>query len=264
MVDDKLFTRQDILNDLDGAGIDSPYKFFIDLEHGYLFTAGSRISLFADNNRWAIVFEKNGYNNRSFEGLIELNYFGNCLINLTKGGLDDKYICNTSHVTIITDENFHSVQRKTGGKDGIDEDFEVISPEAKFIKVRETLVPIEHDITKYKQKSILGKYHEKVDNEIDFVALIRYLDETDPNLLRANEEELRNCIPHDLPLLMQIDKWHHERLDFYLGSDAEIKPSTYETYQLIADVLVNSDPEKWKPTLEPNNDWRNYPDAGNL
>jgi hypothetical protein len=31
---------------------------------------------------------------------------------------------------------------------------------------------------------------------------------------------------------------------------------------MIADILVSKDTTKWKPTLKPNNDWRNWPNAG--
>jgi len=36
------------------------------------------------------------------------------------------------------------------------------------------------------------------------------------------------------------------------------KPSSYETYPMIAEVLVTKDISKWRPTLEPNYDWQNW------
>jgi len=57
---------------------------------------------------------------------------------------------------------------------------------------------------------------------------------------------------------MQIDQWHHAA---YYQGDGE-KPSEQETYQLIAEVLVSKDITKWKPVLSPNNDWRNWRNAG--
>ena len=47
-----------------GRNEDIKYNFFLDLEHGYCETAGNRIHLYADSTRWAIVFEKSGYQNR--------------------------------------------------------------------------------------------------------------------------------------------------------------------------------------------------------
>ena len=59
---------------------------------------------------------------------------------------------------------------------------------------------------------------------------------------------------------MSLDKWHHKT---FTESDG-IEPSTYETYQLIAEVLVSGDQSLWKPTLEANNHWRNWPNAGSI
>lgn len=51
------------------------------------------------------------------------------------------------------------------------------------------------------------------------------------------------------------------------GPDKELMgdaPSSYETFLLIADVLVNRDPSRFRPTLPPNNHWRNWAAAGGL
>lgn len=60
------FTQKDILDYLEATDQEI-YHFFIDLEHPYFFTAGSRLTLYADDKRWAIVFEKSGYANRGLE-----------------------------------------------------------------------------------------------------------------------------------------------------------------------------------------------------
>lgn len=75
------YSQQDILNYLDRYDQET-HHFFIDLEHPYFFTAGSRLTLYADKTRWAIVFEKSGYSTGSSSAEIEFAYFGNCLINL--------------------------------------------------------------------------------------------------------------------------------------------------------------------------------------
>ena len=99
---------KDILDQLD-ANADNPYYFLPDLEHGYFYTAGNRITLFGDASRWAIAFEKTGYHNRSLEVQIELNYFGNCLMNLDKGGQGDIYDCNAKYFTLIDEETIKEI-----------------------------------------------------------------------------------------------------------------------------------------------------------
>ena len=241
------YSRADILKALDDEDV---YNFFLDLEAGYFYTAGSRINLYADKSRWAIVFEKSGFGNRSGRAEIVLNYFGNCLLNLDRAGYEDKYICNSKWLTLITGEAFKKIE----------EGFELVSKKANVVDVRDTKLSIEQDLDKYKARGIEIQYFDNPNNQIDFQSLVRYLDETNPEALRATDNELRTSIPNDLPLLMKIDKWHHKSYLEYGGQ----KPSSYETFQLIADVLVTKDVKVWNPTLEPNNDWRNWPEAGGM
>jgi hypothetical protein len=241
------YSKEDILKELED---NSPYKFFLDLEHGYFYTAGSRITLLGDNERWAIVFEKTGFANRSGHAEIELNYYGNCLINLEIAGFEDQFICNAKYLILIDGNDLTNIES----------DFELISKEAKSIKVRGQDIVIEQDIEKYLERGIQIQDFDNPDNLIDFQSLIRYLDEENKEIFRANEQELRTCLPGDLPLLLQIDRWHHKPYSEYGG----VKPREYETFQMIADILVTKDINKWKPTLKANNDWRNWPEAGGL
>lgn len=84
------FVAKDVIYHLDSCVIGEPYCFFMDLGHGYLYTANSRLTLYADEGRWAIVFEKSGYANRGGRIELELNFFGNCLHNLDRAGADDR------------------------------------------------------------------------------------------------------------------------------------------------------------------------------
>jgi len=241
------YTKDEILKALDN---NAPYNFFLDLEHGYFHTAGSRINLFADDNRWAIVFEKSGYGNRSGCANLELNYFGNCLLNLTPAGNRGQFISNFKIFELISGLEFQKIEG----------DFELVSKDARCIKVRDVELPIEQNKEKYINKDIEIENYDNQDELIDYKSLVRFLNETNPESFRATPEELRTCIPIDLRFIMKIDKWHHKSIPEYGGE----KPSKYETFQLIADVLISRDPNKWKPTLEPNNDWRNWPEAGGL
>ncbi len=242
------FTQEDILNQLEAYDQET-YHFFIDLEHPYFHTASSRLTLYGDSKRWAIVFEKSGYSNSGDRGEIELEYFGNCLINLLSEGSPEGYTSNMQTIILISTPKLKRIENDTD---------ELVAANIKQVKVRDNFLNIEHDKTKYEQKGIRDTVYDNPGNLIDFPSLIRYLAEEHPSLFRATDRELRKCLPDDLPKLMQIDQWHHER--YYQGSGA--KPSSYETYRMIADILVTRDTTKWKPTLMPNNDWRNWPNAG--
>ena len=255
-----VFTQKDILNYLEETAQET-YHFFIDFEHPYFHTAGSRLTLYADEMRWAIVFEKSGYSNRGLRGEIELSYFGNCLSNLQSEGSPEGYTSNMKSVEIIDTRTIEN-----------DMD-ELVSKNIIQVKVRDVLLNVEQDKSVYEKKNITNSLYDNEENLIDIPSLIRYLDEEHPDLFRATDKELRTCLPADLPRLMEINEWHHEaytKLETFPSSSTyhyEImgkKPSEYETYKMIADILVSKDITKWKPTLNSNNNWRNWPNGGNM
>jgi hypothetical protein len=258
------FTQEDILNYLEETGQEN-YHFFIDFEHPYFFPAGSRLTLYADDKRWAIVFEKSGYSTGNNCGEIEFAYFCNCLINLKSGIPGDILTSNMKTVILIEDTDL----------EGVDESKyeELVSKDKTKIKVRDSFLAIEQDSSKYIAKGIMPRDYDNPKGLFDFYSLIRYLEEEHPDVFRATDKELRMCIPEDLPQLMHIDNWHHETYSKYRLRYSETdyrdevdgkKPGDYETYKMIADILVSRDTTKWKPTLRPNNNWRNWPGAGHM
>ena len=242
------FTQQDILFYLDQFDQET-YHFFIDLEHPYFHTAGSRLTLYADETRWAIVFEKSGYSNAGVRGEIDLTYFGNCLVNLQSEGSQEGFTSNSKSVILIDGDEIHRIENDSN---------ELVAPAVTHVKVRDVLLKIEHDKQVYKERDINDVGFDENEPLVDIPSLIRYLDEEHTDLFRATKEELVLCLPKGLPCIMQIDQWHHAA---YYQGDGE-KPSEQETYQLIAEVLVSKDITKWKPVLSPNNDWRNWRNAG--
>jgi len=262
------FTEHDILYQLDMAfeGIpneyypegnkkDIKYNFILDLEHGYCETASSKIHLYADKNRWAIVLEKSGYQNRGGDAEIELDYFGNCVNYPVDKYPDRNYITNTSRVVLITAEEYEKISNKEGKRY---EQFELISPKTDSIKIRNEKIKMEHDISKYTRLGIIPRDDDNPKHLIGFGDILRYINDTSPSIISASENEIKEHIPRDLPKLMTLDKFHFESI-----YDKKNTPSTQETYQLIAKVLVNRNPAFWKPTLNANNHWSNWV-SGNL
>jgi len=255
------YTADDIIQYLD----DVPYSsfFFIDLEHPYFYTANSRLTLFADEKRWAIVFEKSGDNPRGRRIELEIDYFGNCLSNLQSSGRR-KNVFNSHSVTLIDDEGLSEIE---------DEDeFGEIRKRAGKVKVRDQYVKIPTAKRDYKKwiPDILTRTYPKQVSTMDVARYVAYEYE---QLCRATEQEVRHCIPNDLPEIMVINEWHHKSYSVYDNSANTGRdqlsiigdpPSTYETYRLIAQVLETKNPAKFKPKLKPNNHWINWPQAGSL
>lgn len=260
MTTSKSYTEKEILEELDSTfyGVtgryitnksDYSYIFFLDLEHGYSNTVGSRIHLYADANRWAVVFEKSAYQNRGGYADIELDYVGNCIEYIKESSYEDNRISNMESVILIPSDEFARIS-KVGGKNEL---FELVSLKSDSVKVRGEMVKIEHDPSLYKALGIQPNELSSSDESIGFPQLIRYLNEVNPDLLRAREIEIRRYIPKNIPKIMVIDEFHFS--SFYNKS---IPPSKQEVYQLIAKILVSRDSALWKPTQKPNNHWSNW------
>lgn len=250
------YTKADILKDFDSnGGITNPYKFFLTLEDAYLNISSNKIHLFADENRWAVVFEKNGYHNRGMSIQKELNFFGNCLSKLDRAGLDGAYVCNTKHVLLCSEDEIRKV---------CTEEFEEVSPNARTIKVREENLPIEHNLEIYEQQHIPWQKYDNTKKTIGIECLTRMLNFKHPEVFNATEIELYTCLPKDLPRLMTIDEWFHvDCAKPIMYGDNIPLPSTVETFQLIAEALTTRDKTTYKPTKKANSDWRNWR-SGNL
>jgi hypothetical protein len=144
-------------------------------------------------------------------------------------------------------------------KDGEDmETFELIGTNTKQIKVRNKYIPFDNDYRNYEKVGVKIRDFDNPKKLISFGDFVRYLNETNPSLISATEQDIRQQIPKDLPKLMTIEKFH-----FISAYDESRLPSTQETYKLIAKVLVTKDTTNWKPTEIPNNHWTNW-ESGNL
>lgn len=180
-----MFTEKKILHELDLAfkGIpgeyfpearpqDVRYNFFLDLEHGYCETAGNRIHLYADDARWAIVFEKSGYQKRGSSVEIELNYIGNCIQYPIDKYPDIHYITNASSITLIEPEELARIENKVGTEA---ETFELIGQSIKQIKVRDMFIPFDNDYRNYEKVGVKVREYNNPNKLIAFGDLVRYL-----------------------------------------------------------------------------------------
>lgn len=231
------------------------YNFFPDLEDGYRSTAGSRIHLYGDSMRWAVVFETNGYHNHAFSAMIELDYVGNCINYPVENQPKRTYISNQSHLVLISSEEYERIENKKGREL---ENFELVSADIKQIQVRDKTIPFNSNSKDYEKLGVEIQDFDNPHKLIGFKDLVRYLHETSPEVISATEEDIKAHIPYDLPKIMTIDAFHFN--SFY---DKETLPSQQETYQLIAKVIVNQDSTYWKPTQPANNHWSNW-ESGNL
>lgn len=247
------FTVADVLTYLDACLAENPCWTFINLEHPYVHTANSRLTLYADENRWAIVSEVSGYNDRAAAFSLTLVSFGNCLHDLERAGLDDCYTHNMQFVDVLRYEPIGAflAQFAAGAGSVID------------VAVRDRTVQVPGTIAGFK-KHIPDIETRSWPVGVDARDLGRYVAYEYPDLCRATDAQKRKFLPQDLPELMTIDQWHHRSFYWYQGESRGDPPSSYETFRLIADVLVTRDPARYAPTLPSNSHWTNWPAAGSL
>lgn len=278
-----LLSIPNILDTLDHCDDDGRFNF-IDLEHPYVSLADCRLNLFRDDEgRWAIVSEVLGYHNRGagWAVALEIRYFGNSLLPLE----DEAESYNYYLVLPLDPDSFNDTI-----------EIEALLPEAAIWKVRGVDLPLSHDKIDYDAEGIqLG---EMEPGEISGQDVLRLMAVLHRSLFRATEEELYKGIPTTLRKILVLDEWHHkafrqsrsvferpdllQRFDLSNPSVAEMarqslqstkqqnaidwesRPSSYETWQQIAEVLATGDIGRYRPTLPPNTHWKNWPEGGTM
>jgi hypothetical protein len=288
-----MITEDQILSRLDNYKL-GWYCQFIDLGHVYSYLIDSRLNVFKGNDdRWAIVSEKLGYNPRGSGILLDICYFGNCLTNLeTYNGQDSNYYTASP----INWNDFFETSEA-----------EILKPDAKFWNIRGKQIELSHNKEDYTNIGI--ELIEDEPGQIRLEEVGRFLITKHRDLLRATDQELYKSIPQDLKKILVIDEWYHRdsneieqptMSDEHLRSTYEVnknlvggqhpldyesfaalfrqqeqsnsdynqnqwqdnRPSSYETWQLIAKVIATGDSSFYQPTLQPNTHWKNWPDSG--
>ena len=233
------FTKDEILQQLDACTRNFTFPM---LDNGYIYLADVRLSLFCDQARWAMVIEVVGYNYRAggHDGIHNcLHCYGNCL----------------RRPPGTANEDFLSVS-----EDGLDcptfvNEFDsVVREDARTIRLRDQDVPIAFTYDMLTENGI----ELAEPPEIMAADLLRWLVLEHRELLLATEQELRERIPEDLPLILQLNEWYHPDV-----VNDEL-PSVHETFRMLADVLVTGDSSHYRPTNASNTHWRNWPDSGSL
>jgi hypothetical protein len=290
-----MITEKEILDKLDNYRLGS-YCQFIDLGDVYSYLIDCRLNVFkGKDDRWAIVAERLGFNPRAGGIVLEICYFGNCLMNLESyNGQDINYY----RIFPIEWDDFNKTV-----------DVESLKAEAKYWSIRGKQIELSHDKKDYDDAGI--ELRETEPGTISLEEVARLLIVKHRDLLRATDEELYKSIPKELTKILVIDEWYHrdfnelimpsisdehlkatyefnrnlvpgqEYMDyesfaalfrqqeqsntaFNQGQWDDNRPGSYETWQLLAKVIAMDDITLYKPTLPPNTHWKNWPDSGSM
>ncbi|MBK8223273.1 MAG: hypothetical protein IPK73_19840 [Candidatus Obscuribacter sp.] len=231
-------TEKEVLDQLDQCSADYAFPM---LDNGYVYPITQRLNCYGDGSRWAIIIEAVGYSVRGGDhyGMTNcLHVYGNCL-DRDPGVINEDFLG-------MTDD----------GPDGptFDEDCGwYLTQEAGTLTVRGEVVSFDLSASALEAKGIT-----MVEDRLSAADLFRSLLPECRGQFLATEDELRQRIPKDLPLLLRLDEWYHPDV-----ANCE-KPSANETFQQIASVLVSGNAAAFVPTRHPNTHWKNWPGGGIL
>lgn len=233
------YSAKSILQQFDKCADDFTFPM---LDNGYIYHIESRMTGYRDTERWILIIEVVGFNIRGggHNGINNcLHIFGNCL-SFPPGTNNDNVLYMTDNVS----------NNKT-----FDEEYEEhLNQNVNSMLLREKEIKVNHDIEFYLNKGIELEEPSKI---MIWEFLRGLIPEYSLDLL-ATEKEIRKRIPKDIPEFFKLNEWFHPDL-----ADSE-KPSNNETFKMIAKALETGIINEYKPTKEPNNHWKNWPDGGTL
>jgi hypothetical protein len=290
-----MLSIDEILLTLDNSNRSGTYCHFIQLGHPYSYLIDCRLNIFlGENDQWAIAAERLGYNPRGGEIELEIDYFGNCLINLDEynGQLTSYYLLYPVEQNSFL-ENTNESYLKYG---------------SNYWLVKGSKVKLSTQKQDYLDNGIELKEYEPGQIGIEEAARLAIISQR--NLFRASDDELYKSIPGDLKKIFVLDEWYHkdfneadttatseEHLKYIYEFNKELiglqgmdferfatvfrsqemrndktnkkewvanRPGAYETWHLIAKVITTGDSSFYKPTLKPNTHWVNWPESGSL
>lgn len=290
-----MLTEEQILSMLDSYKL-GYYCPFIDLGHAYVYLIDSRLNIFKGaDDRWAVVAEKSGYNPRGGGITLDIIYFGNCLTNLdqyneqstnyyTVMPISWEYFSETVDGEVLNaDAKFWNIRGQQielshNKQDYIDAGIELrefspgeISVEEAgrllITKCRELLRATDEELYKsipkdLKKIMVLDEWYHRDFNEIAVPPI------SDDDLRRTyefNKELAGGQHPLDYESFAVLFRQQEQsNNNFNQDQWQNNRPSSYETWQLLAKVIATGDKSHYKPTMEPNTHWKNWPESGSL
>jgi hypothetical protein len=286
-------TEEEILNTLDNSN-DGFYCSFVELGHAYSYLIDTRLNVFCgDKDRWAIVVERLGYDPRAGAIVLDLKYYGNCLTNLefynerptsyySIQPIDyDNFNDTVDGECLKSDAKFWLVRGKEVLLSHNTQDYENAGIELEDEPNDISVEAVGRLVVSQNQDLFRATDNELYKSIPTDLAKILVLDEwfhkdfqlqTSPTM---TDEHLRLTFELNKNLTglegMTFESFAQALRQQQILSDdwnrkiwENSRPSSYETWQLIAKVIVTKEPKQYKPTLEPNTHWSNWLDSGSM
>ena len=288
-----MISEQQVLDALDHSN-DGYYCNFLPLNHPYTYLIDARLNLFRSDEDWAIAAEILGYNPRG--GRIELNiyYHGNCLINLERYNNRD---VNDYAVYPVDEESFQEAapdellnpmaqsllvrgiqlslshdksEYERAGIELVEFEPDRISMDevGRLLITQNEEVFRANDAELYKsipqhlkKIMVLDEWHHK-----DFTVRPQKVMSADDIITTfKSNQQIGSLHGMSLADFTATIRAQEERTGQFKREQWETpRPSSYETWQQIAKVLITGDTSYYRPMLESNTHWSNWPESGSL
>lgn len=250
--------EQQILSELDNVfnektavdfsnGHEITYNFFPYYSDFYFYLAATKIHLYSGENKWAIVFEKIGYDFGGFRVASNLYYFGNFSKQVSTIKTV-KYVSNDKIVVHLDDREISSLITE---KDEDHLEF-IRNKHSDSIQINGRSLKIEDDTQKYEASGIKLELNSKGYKVIQIHDLLRYFYATYPETLFVSENQILEPLDPGMKKLMSIKNFNYPvKLEF-----DEIKPSETELFRLLAKVIVSNNTTLYIPKETANSYWQ--------
>ncbi|RYF66955.1 MAG: hypothetical protein EOO39_22110 [Cytophagaceae bacterium] len=227
---------KEILDALDDAA--KCYSFPM-LDNGYYYHGDQRLSIYADQERWAILIEVFAFNNHNydFEGLRTIgSFYGNCITG--EKTVFFRFFSDVSGPTFQTDiRGVPEVRENTNG-----------------ICLRDKIIHISHSSDYYNEKGINLSSMPKV----NAWEMMRGFIPNERSSYFLSKAEISRSIPADLPILLVLNDWYHP--DVAMGE----LPSSTKSFREFAAVITKLDTTRYARSEISNTHWSNWPGGGGL
>lgn len=244
------FTASSILAVLDQCDELSTFPM---LDNGYLYLAANRLSLHRSQSSWAIVTDVFGFSPRAGLPDLHIYTFANQLHNRKTS---QQYVTIEAYEKYLA-RNPHNESYFFYPIDDCDwqdeQNSELVAESVTQVVVRGKThhLPALHEYGQH------GVELEKPPRVYMF-ELCRFLAAVARDDVLATSKERRISVLPDMAEVLRLEEWHHPDI-----ADGE-RPSSSETFQQLADVLVSGGVTMYRPSQLPNTHWRNWPEGGTL
>ncbi len=224
------------------------------LDNGYVYLAGTRLSLYRSDTDWAMVIDVFGFSPRSGLPDTHVYTFASRLHDrdpperYVSRDAYDRYLINNPH----NESRFVCPVREGAWQEA--ENGEFVTDGSKEVMVRDRVVQLP-SIDEY---AIHGIELEQAPR-VQVFELCRFLADILRDEVLATAQERRISVLPDMLQLLQLEEWHHPNV-----VDENERPSRSETFQQLAQVLATGNVRIYRPMRLPNTHWRNWPEGGRL